>query len=401
MRRHRPASQKRISVFALTLLAIEFIDEFFGGVHEAAWPLIRGDLGLTYIHIGLLHTIPGVLGNIIEPFIDILSDVWRRRVLILGGGCVFVLAMILAAISPGFLVLLAAIILFYPASGSFVSLSQAVLMDMDVKRREQNMARWTFAGSLGVAAGPLALGAAVGLGAGWRGAFLAIAAAAAALLAAVWAQKFPRLPNGNGERKGEGGAPAFIAGFKAAFTALRRGEVVRWIVLLQLGDLMLDVLYGLLALYFVDVAGVSAEQAALGVAVWTVVGLAGDFLLIPLLEKVRGLSYLRISAALMGILFPAFLLVPSLVGKLIILGALGFLNSGWYAILQAQLYASMPGQSGAALAVANVGHMFGALIPLGLGLLAQAAGLNAAMWALMAGPAALFIGIPWTRKKSA
>jgi MFS transporter, FSR family, fosmidomycin resistance protein len=173
---------------------------------------------------------------------------------------------------------------------------------------------------------------------------------------------------------------------------------VRWLALLQLGDLMLDVLYGLLALCFVDVVGVSAEQAALAVAVWTIVGLAGDFLLIPLLEKVRGLSYLRVSAALMAALFPAFLIVPSFAGKLVLLGALGFLNSGWYAILQAQLYASMPGQSGTALAVGNVGSLIGGLIPLGLGVLAQEAGLNIAMWALMAGPAALLIGLPWRRK---
>ncbi len=46
---------------------------------------------------------------------------------------------------------------------------------------------------------------------------------------------------------------------------------------------MLDVLLGFLALYFVDVAGFSSSQAGLGVAVWTGMGLLGDFLLILLL----------------------------------------------------------------------------------------------------------------------
>jgi len=45
---------------------------------------------------------------------------------------------------------------------------------------------------------------------------------------------------------------------------------------------MLDILYGFLALYFVDVVRVSPAFAALGVAVWTGLGLLGDFLLIPL-----------------------------------------------------------------------------------------------------------------------
>jgi FSR family fosmidomycin resistance protein-like MFS transporter len=243
-----------------------------------------------------------------------------------------------------------------------------------------------------MSAGPLLLGAAAGIGLGWRGLFIVFAAMAAILLIGVWRRPFPKISKESDSVDGE--EPGLIAGLRIAWKALRRGEVVRWLALLQFSDFMLDVLYGLLALYFVDVVGVSAEQAALAVAVWTVVGLAGDFLLIPLLEKVRGLSYLRVSAAIMAVLFPAFLLVPSLAAKLVILGALGFLNSGWYAILKAQLYGSLPGRSGTALALGNVGGLIGGIVPLALGVLAQAAGLGAAMWVLLAGPIALLIGIP-------
>ena len=86
---------------------------------------------------------------------------------------------------------------------------------------------------------------------------------------------------------------------------------MRWLVLLEFSDLMLDVLYGFLALYFVDVVGFTPSKAALAVAVWTGFSLLGDFLLIPLLEKVRGLNYLRLSVVAELILFPAFLLVPN------------------------------------------------------------------------------------------
>ncbi len=353
--------------------------------------MIRSDLALSYIHIGLLVSVPAILSNVIEPVLGVLSDTGRRRALILGGGCLFVLSSVLTAVSPGFWPLLTAFILFYPASGAFVGLSQAVLMDLNPERREQNMARWTFAGSLGMSAGPLALGAALGLGTGWRELFLVFAVLAAVLLFAAWRRPFPHT-GGDGTTRERG--PGLAAGLVVAWKALQRREVLRWLALLQFSDLMLDVLYGLLALYFVDVVGVSAGQAALAVAIWTVVGLAGDFLLIPLLEKVRGLSYLRVSAAIMTVLFPAFLLVPPLAGKLVILGALGFLNSGWYAILQAQLYGSLPGRSGTALAVGNAGGLIGGFVPLALGVFAQAAGLHVAMWALLAGPVALLIGIP-------
>ena len=87
------------------------------------------------------------------------------------------------------------------------------------------------------------------------------------------------------------GLPHFsivFGGISAAFRALRNRSVLRWLLLLEFSDLMLDVFYGFLALYFVDVAGFSTGNAALAVAVWTGVGLPGDFLLIPLLERVRG-----------------------------------------------------------------------------------------------------------------
>ena len=177
------------SVFAFTLLAIEFLDEFVFGAREAAWPLIRNDLGLNYAQVGMLLSLPNVASNLIEPFLGILGDVWKRRVLILGGGVIFALAVLLSALSSSFLALLASFILFYPASGAFVSLSQAALMDTDPDRHEHNMARWTFAGSLGVVTGSLALGVATTVGLGWRGLFRLLAALSLIILTAAW--RFP------------------------------------------------------------------------------------------------------------------------------------------------------------------------------------------------------------------
>ena len=113
-----------------------------------------------------------------------------------------------------------------------------------------------------------------------------------------------------------------FSGFRGAWTALKRGEVWRWLLLLEFSDLMLDVLLGFLALYFHDVVGLTETQAAGAVFVWLLVGLAGDFLLIPLLEKVDGLKYLRTSVVLELLLFPAFLLAPWVWAKLVLAGLL-------------------------------------------------------------------------------
>ena len=348
-------------------------------------------------------SVPTITANLIEPAFGILADLGWRRALILGGGVVFAAALLLTALSQGFALLMVAFLLLYPASGAFVSLSQAALMDTDPERREQNMARWTFAGSMGVVAGPLALSLASVLNLDWRE--LMVIMAGLSVLALLWTWRTP-IPDARDQRSAsadpQGAEPplTFRAGVHSALKALQRHDVLRWLVLLQASDLMLDILYGFLALYFVDEVGVSAQSAALAVAVWTGFGLIGDFLLIPLVERVRGLVYLRISAALVLVLFPAFLLVPLLGIKLVIVGALGLLNAGWYAILKAQLYATMPGQSGTVLAVNNVSGLVGGLIPLGLGLVAEQIDLNAAMWLLIVSPVALLAGIPAQRSEA-
>jgi FSR family fosmidomycin resistance protein-like MFS transporter len=153
------------------------------------------------------------------------------------------------------------------------------------------------------------------------------------------------------------------------------------------------VLRGFLALYFVDVAGASEGTSALAVVAWTCAVLAGDVLLIPVLERLRGLSYLRVSTAFVLVLFPAFLLAEELLTKFVLLGLLGLASAGWYAILKARLYAELPERSGTAMTLGNLFGLVGDFAPLALGAFAQRFGLEAMMWLLLFGPVALLAGL--------
>jgi FSR family fosmidomycin resistance protein-like MFS transporter len=383
-----------------TLLLIEFLDEFVFGAREAAWPIIKIDLNLTYLQIGLILSIPGIISAIVEPFLGILGDVWKRRSLILGGGVIFTLALLLVAVSQSFWGLLVAFTLMYPASGAFVSLSQAALMDVDPDRHEQNMARWTFAGSVGVVAGPLVLGGMIFLGYDWRILFGIFSLFTVGILFYTW--RSPAFDGNQGQNGQEAPPLSFGSireGILGAIWALRRREVLRWLTMLQFSDLMLDILYGYLALYFVDIAGMNPSQAAWAVGIWTGAGLVGDYLLIPLLERYSGTRYLRISALLVLAIYPAFLLVEDWTYKLVLVGFLGLMNSGWYAIPQGRLYAEMPGQSGTVMSLTNVFGLIGSLIPLGIGWIAFSYGLDVAMWLIVLGPIMLLFGIPQFRSR--
>lgn len=365
------------------LLFIELVDELVGSGMDAAWPLLKLDLGLSYSQIGLCMGLPGLVAALVDPITSVLGDLGRRRLVALVGGLAFAGALLARGQSSSFELLLLSLVVFYPASGAFVNLAQATLMDLAPHRREINMARWTFLGSAGMVGGPLAMSGLLWFGLSWRHFFLVAGGLSLIVVFAQWRASAPYEDPRASWRE----VRATVA------EAFRTRGVLRWLVLIQAGDLMIDVLMAFLALYFVDVGRVTPGQAALGVSVWTGVGLLGDFLLIPLLARVKGLAYLRVSAAIVLVLFPLFLLVPWFWLKLVLVGLLGFFNSGWYAVLQAQVYAALPGRSGTAMALFSLSCLGGAVMPLLLGLLAEAVGLGVSLWLLLLGPLSLLLGI--------
>lgn len=219
---------------------------------------------------------------------------------------------------------------------------------------------------------------------GWRPVFVGLAAAAAVLALTAL-----RVPSGT--------TPIAVReGVRGAWRALRRRALLRWLVLLEMSDLLLDVLRGFLAVYLVDEAGLSRGTAALAVSVVLGADLAGNFAVLRLLRTAGGLVYLRASAVVAAGLFVAFLLVPGVV-KLVPLAALGAMTAGWYPILKARLYDELPGRSGTAMTLGSLMGPLGSAAPLAVGFLAGAAGLDAALWLLLLGPATLLALVPRRR----
>jgi FSR family fosmidomycin resistance protein-like MFS transporter len=356
-------------------------------VREAAWPLIRRDLGLDYVAIGLLITLPNVVGSLVQPALGLLGDTGRRRAVVLGGGIAFAGSLVLVASANGFLPLLVAFSILAAASGAFVSLALATMMDDSPGDRDRAMAMWVLAGSAGVVVGPLALAATVHAGFSWRAAMLMAAALTVPVWFAATRIRFPR----------DGHDRPMRHVVRDGLAALRRSAVWRWLVLLQLTDLLGDVFLGFVALYFVDVAGAGPVTAAVGVTVFAVAGLAGDAVLLFVLRRLDGLAALRITATLMLAVYPAFLLVTQPGAKLALLAAIGLLHAGWYAIPQARLFDEFHGSSGTAVAISDIGSLGGQVLPLLVGMLAERAGLGFAMWVLLAAPVALLVGVPRRR----
>jgi MFS transporter, FSR family, fosmidomycin resistance protein len=327
--------------------------------------------------------VPGFVGSALDPLIGAAGDTSRRRALLVLGGVGFALSTALSAGALGFWTLLAALVIGNPAVGAFVSLAQATLMDLAPAQHERNMACWTLAGSVGYVGGPVLVAIALWLGLGWRAAIVGLAAAAVPVTMA--ARRLPQSPGTNGE--------SLRASLRYALAALRRRDVLRRLAVLEVADLLGDVFHGFLALYLVDVARFDVRTAALGVGVWTGAALIGDALLLAVLRRFDGTSWVRLTGLLTLACYPAFLLVSGTGAKLALAAVLGLLNSGWYAIPKAGLYRALEGRSGAAVAVAGFGGLAGSAVPLVLGLVAGAVGLGPTMWILLIAPLGLLAGV--------
>ena len=407
-------------------LAVELVDELVDGTKSAAMPLIRHDLSLSYLQIGLLAAVPLLVGSVLELPVGVLSGTGpRRRRLVLAGGLIFVASVLAAGLATSFTGLLIALTIFFPASGMFVSLTQAGLMDSAPDRQAQHMARWTLAGSIGAVTGPVLVAVILGAGGSWRLAFVLIAGCSVAAWCAI--ARTSRAVN-SGTRSGPAAgrsadsatAPATPAragpaasaadladadahsddddlawpGWRAAASIIRTSGALRWLMLLEVANLLLDVLTPFLALYLVTVDDVSPSVAALGVAVRLGAGLAGDVILIRLLARRDSRRVIRASVWATLALLPAFLVVPGLALKLVALAALTIATAPWYPVLQAELYGSLPGRSGLAVSLTSASGLVGALGPLAVGLLAQRFGLSWAMTSLCIVPVLMLAVVP-------
>ena len=119
----------RKTIIIAVLLLIELIDELIGNGMDAAWPLIKEELQLSYSQIGLCIGVPAMVAALVDPFTSLLGDIGRRRIVVLVGGLAFSGALMLRGFSQSFTALFMSLVIFYPMSGAFVNLTQATLID--------------------------------------------------------------------------------------------------------------------------------------------------------------------------------------------------------------------------------------------------------------------------------
>jgi FSR family fosmidomycin resistance protein-like MFS transporter len=266
-------------------------------------------------------------------------------------------------------------------------------MDLNPGREPHMMARWTVAGSLANLIAPLILAGGFALAFGWRWMYAALAVWGLGLTLLTALRPFPVPAQSPSDASGEG--RAMLRGLlRNLWEVVRSGRLLRWLALLEVSDLLLDIFSSYVALYFADVMGLNAVQTGLALSLLMLASLVADLAAIPLLERFSGRAIVRFTAAWAIGIYIAFLLAPWTLVKIGLALLVRLATLGWYPVLEGEAYAAANGRSGTMKAVQSLGGLAAGAIAGAIGWVAGLAGLQTAMGLLLLGPLGLALFVP-------
>lgn len=343
-------------------------------------PELLGDLAATPGRAaGVTLFAFGVLAIFLEPPLLALARGRRARALRNAGLAGMALATLAAALAPSYALLLAALALYGPASGLGTGLAEAALVSAHPGRVEAVLARWTLLGGVGDLLAPAILAASVALGGGWRGALLATAALAAAQAALAF--RAPGGADGGDPDGGDGGSPL------DAWRALRaRPALLGWSAAAVLCALLDEVLVAFGALWLAGRLEADATARAAVLGAFVVGGIAGAAWLERAAARRRPATLLAASGAGCAVAYGAWLVADGWLASALALGLAGAFAAMHHPLLRARAFAAAPGEPHLVVAAGAIFGPLELLVPLAVALVADGAGLTAAMLVLLVQP---------------
>lgn len=387
----KPSAAPRPSLFYLSLFSLPLIDELVSGVPVLTTPLMRAELDLSYVQVGLLFTVAELAAFAVDPLVNTLSDQWPKHHLLLGGMFGLAAGFALAAVSPMFGLLLIGMTIIGATNGTALGLGQALLIDAQPTTSLRILTRWTTMAALGDLLAPLLVATALAAQFGWRTLWWGSALLWLAAAAAIWRQRLASAHHPSGETAYKVDWPGLRANL---FMGLRNPRLLRWIFL-DICPTMLDELFLVFAaLFLTDKLGTNPAAASMMLTAPVIGGLSGLALL-----HVLGTNYspgrLLQGSALVALAGLTLFLVaraplPTLAG----LGLVGLGTAFWYPIMAAGAYDSLPGRSGAVRALGSLRKPLEIALPLLLGLAAERWGIEWGLGLLLVAPLAVLLFAP-------
>jgi len=381
------------------LLGVELLDELYSGIPSVGSADIQAGFGVSYtLTASALLFVPGVMAFFIEPILFVLADRYPRKWFVCGGLFAMACAAFVAAAASNMIVLALALGVAFIGSGSGVALSQATLVDARPHERERVLTRWTLFGEIGDLLAPALLATLAAVSLGWRSAYVCVG-----VFVLVWAvlllgQPFSstdvqtdveRDPSDDPEAPSDDETEPGV--LVALTTAIANRRLLFWLGATALCDLLDEIVVVFAALYLRDRFGATAIERSFILGAGIGGALLGVMLTDRLLTRVPALRLLLGSSLLCIAAYVAWLFAPTVWLSTTLFLAVCITAAPMYPIASAQAYAVLPGRSGTVNAAGHVFTPFSLALPWVLGLVADHAGVRAALVVLLLQPIGLVI----------
>lgn len=379
------------------LLGVGFLDELAGVAYPSA-PAIQDGLGISYAAAALaLFTVPQLAATVVEPPLLVLASRAPRKPLVVLGLLVMGAALIGCGLADGPWALGALMIAVWLGSGFGVTLSEATLLDADLTRQPQRMARWTLLGSLGDLCAPLLVAALSAAAFGWREGFFVVGAVVALYALLLARVRFP--PPQAVDEDADDEEPTLRA---AVGAALGNRRLLWWLLGAELCSLLDEVFVAFGSLYLSTRYGASLAEIGVAMAAMMVGSVAGLVLLERRLAAGADADrLLRRASAACAVMVVVWLSAPSVWWSTAALVLLGASIAPQWPLATARAHRELPGQAAMVSAVGGLFTPLGIVLPLLVGLLADRVGLSVALLVMLAQPLGLLVLAMQHREPSA
>lgn len=349
-----------------------FADELQGGVPVAGAPEVGAEFALGGASLGLaLLTAPIALGVLLEAPVLAWSDRHDRRPVIAGALLAMSLTSLAAALATGPVGLALALGLWGTACGIASGAAQAALVT-GADDPDRAMTRWGIGASAGDVAGPLLVGAVLAAGGSWRAAV--VLAAVPPLLDALAVARGPALRGDHDDDEP---------------TTLREALADRWLLAWLFAAACCTLMDEILVVFgALRLEALGQPPAWRGVAmalesVGALVGLAWSERVLPRVGARRVLLGASAATAASWLLWLATTGPVTTAAALVLVGAA---QAAMWPLCKAAAFARCPDRPGLVGALDTVFLPLDLAAPLLVGALADVAGLEIALLALLAQP---------------
>lgn len=361
-----------IALYALTIAAYAIGTTEF--VIVGLLPTVAQDLNITLPLAGLIVSVYALGVTIGAPVITALTGGLPRKYLLLGLMALFIAGNILAALSPGYAMLLGARVLTAFAHGVFFSIGATIAADLVAPDRRASAIALMFMGLTVAIVTGVPMGTYIGQNFGWRATFWAVSGLGLIALLGI-ALLLPRQI-----------AKAAVSSLREQARVLGSGRLLLAFGMTALGYGGTFVAFTYLAAILETITGFAASQISLILILYGVAIAAGNLLggRIADHNPVRALAWLFLAQAV--VLAMLTVTASGMIAALITLAALGFLSFAnvpglqLYVVTLAKLHRPHAVDTASAMNIAafNLGIALGAWI--GGAVVASPLGLGATPW---------------------